>query len=569
MKTIDLHTHSTASDGSLSPTELVRHAVEKGLSAIALTDHDTIDGIREAMVAAAHAGKAGHPFELIPGIEFSTEYEGRDVHVLGLFIDIHNDFLIRRLIRFEKSRNRRNVEMAERLTAAGMPVSMEELRSEFPDSVITRAHFARMLFKKGFVKTVREAFDRFIGDGRPCYIRRRNISPMRAVEIIRKAGGFPVLAHPVLCHMSSSRLDTLVGRLTAAGLMGIEAVYSTYDPSDERDMRRLADKYGLVISGGSDFHGKAKPGISLGTGKGKLFLPYSMLDTIREAHKKMLSGNGSYRLRKILFTDLDETLLKRDKSISGHTFDVLRRWTEAGHLLVLNSGRDCNSIRKVWEDLGLNRLQNVYLVGYDGGEAVDPFTGEVIYRVALKKEDVDYLEEAAARYGVHLHAYSETHIIAHFQSEELTFYQKTIKTPVIFSKRLGDALTDGPCKLLAIEITDRERILRFRDDLTPWADAHGISFLFSTDRLMEIFPASSGKGTAVKKLTGILGERLGLPGLCTVAAGDQQNDLSMLEESDIAIAMCNGIEELKEVASLVTEYDNEHDGLALELEDLI
>ena len=280
MNIVDLHTHSNKSDGSLSPSELVSYAAQKGLSAIALTDHDTTDGIDEAMIAAEKEG-----IELIPGIEFSTEYAGRDVHIVGLYIDYKSDFFKRRLVNFVNGRTIRNREMCRRLTKHGFPVTYEELIEEFPDCVITRAHYARFMQSRGYVKTVKEAFDKYIGDGCPCFIPRKKISPMRAVEIILKAGGFPILAHPPLYHMGSDRLDKLVSSLKEAGLMGIEAIYCSYTNQDERDMRRLADRYDLLLSGGSDFHGANKPGLDLGTGYGKLFVPEEFLDNIRKAAK--------------------------------------------------------------------------------------------------------------------------------------------------------------------------------------------------------------------------------------------------------------------------------------------
>ncbi|MDE7250526.1 MAG: PHP domain-containing protein, partial [Lachnospiraceae bacterium] len=300
MNIVDLHTHSNKSDGSLSPAELVHLAAKKGLSAIALTDHDTTDGIDEAMAVAAEEN-----IELIPGIEFSTEYEGRDIHIVGLYIDHNSEYFKRRLVNFVNGRLIRNREMCRRLTEHGMPVTYEELIAEFPDSVITRAHFARYLLNHGYTKSLKEAFDRYIGDRSPCFVPRKKITPMRAVEIILKAGGFPILAHPVLYGMSMARLDQLVARLKQMGLQGIEAIYSTYAAADERDMRRLADKYDLCISGGSDFHGKAKPGLELATGYGKLFIPEEILDRIKERRKWMKENPEQLRYKKILFTDLD------------------------------------------------------------------------------------------------------------------------------------------------------------------------------------------------------------------------------------------------------------------------
>lgn len=569
MNQIDLHTHSTASDGSCTPTELINYAARKGLSAIALTDHDTMDGIAEAKAAAERLTNEGHPIELIPGIEFSTGYEGRDIHIVGLFMDAENAYLKRRLLHFVEGRKRRNILMCEKLTAAGMPVAYDELLSEFPDSIITRAHYGRLLLKKGYVKSVKEAFDRYIGDGKPCFVSRKKISPMRAVEIIRRAGGFPVLAHPVLYHMSSAKLDALTAKLKACGLMGIEALYGTYDPSDERDMRRLADKYDLAISGGSDFHGKAKPGIDLATGTGRLFIPGDVLTEIKKRHAAMLSENESYRIRKILFTDLDETLLKTDKTISDYTFDVLKRFTEKGHFIALNTGRDKNSAYMVYNDLKLDRLKNIFVIGYNGGEIIECETGKILHKEVIPLSCVDHIQEKAAEYGVYVHAHSESHIIVPGQTKELSYYQRNVKTPTLFSEKLTDIMDEGPCKCLAIEIEDRKRLERFKEALTPWADENNITLLYSCDKLLEIFPATSGKGTAVTRLTKMLEERLGTCYLCPVAAGDEQNDISMLEAADIAIAMSNGIEAVKEAASTITEYDNNGDGLARVLEDLI
>ena len=219
MDRIDLHTHSNKSDGSLSPAELVRHAAGQGLLAIALTDHDTTEGIDEAMEEAEKLN-----IELIPGIEFSTEYEGKDIHIVGLYIDHHSEYFKRRLVNFVNGRTIRNKEMCRRLTEHGMSVEYEELAAEYPDCVITRSHFAGYLLRHGYVKSRKEAFDRYIGDGCSCFVPRKKITPMRAVEIILKAGGFPVLAHPVLYGMKKECLERLVVRLKAMGLQGIEVL---------------------------------------------------------------------------------------------------------------------------------------------------------------------------------------------------------------------------------------------------------------------------------------------------------------------------------------------------------
>lgn len=297
MQAIDLHVHSNRSDGTLSPSQLVDYAMEKGLKAFALTDHDTVDGLDEAIGYAeslkSAAGKgtaqtsaalsAGDIPEVIPGIEFSTEYQGQDVHVLGLFIDYHEETFRKQLKEFVDSRTTRNQKMCRLLTEAGIPVTYEDMLAEFPDAVITRAHYAKYMLSHGYTKSMAEAFDRYIGDHCPCYIPREKVTPVQAVELVLKTGGVPILAHPVLYHMSDSRLDTLVRELTDAGLVGLEAIYGTYNAAEERQMRKLAAKYGLLISGGSDFHGSNKPGLDMGNGYGKLFIPCSLLDDIRNA----------------------------------------------------------------------------------------------------------------------------------------------------------------------------------------------------------------------------------------------------------------------------------------------
>lgn len=304
---IDLHVHSTRSDGTYTPTQLVDYAMEKGLAAFALTDHDTIDGLDEAVTyaqrlnAAAlaqegrkssvsnHVNQTPVP-EVIPGIEFSTEHQGHDVHILGLYIDHHDPDFQRQLGAFVDSRTARNRKMCRLLTEAGFSVTYEALLAEFPDAVITRAHYAKYLLNHGFVNSMSEAFERYIGDGCPCFVPREKVTPIQAVRLVREAGGVPILAHPVLYHMDDGQLDALVLRLKEAGLIGLEAIYSTYNDVDERRMRTLAKKYGLLVSGGSDFHGSNKPGLDLGTGYGRLFVPRSILDDIKRAAHLHISG---------------------------------------------------------------------------------------------------------------------------------------------------------------------------------------------------------------------------------------------------------------------------------------
>ena len=284
MRAIDLHTHTCKSDGSYTPTELVDYAIEKNLAAVAITDHDSIEGLDEAVAHAAALKERGLPsVEVIPGIEFSTKYEKQDVHIVGLYISYDGQAFQDALGGFVDSRINRNRKMCANLQGAGIDITYEKLLAMYPDAVITRAHYASYLFENGYVKSRQDAFARYLGDHTKYFVPREKVTPAQAVELIVKAGGVPILAHPPLYHMGNDRLDALVSFLKADGLMGIEVFYSTYSNQDVRDMQRLADKYELLVSGGSDFHGANKPGLDLGCGYGRLFVPEEALWKIKAA----------------------------------------------------------------------------------------------------------------------------------------------------------------------------------------------------------------------------------------------------------------------------------------------
>lgn len=278
MGQVDLHVHSTKSDGTYTPTELVNYAVEKGLTAFALTDHDTIDGIEEALEAAKNK-----PITVIPGIEYSTEYLNRDVHIVGLFIDYKAPVFLEYLARFQQSRTDRNYKLCANLRNTNIDITYETLLEMFPDAVITRAHYAKYLLTKGYVKSMKEAFDRYLGDHTPYFVHREKITPQEVIEVTLKAGGVPVLAHPTLYKLGKEQLDILVATLVEHGLKGIECVYSTYTPQEERQTKALAAKYNLIPSGGSDFHGDNKPGLDLGIGYGKLYIPEEYMQKLKNA----------------------------------------------------------------------------------------------------------------------------------------------------------------------------------------------------------------------------------------------------------------------------------------------
>lgn len=276
-RTIDLHVHSTESDGTFTPEELVSEAKRAGLSAFALTDHDTCAGIDKITALAKE-----QDIELIPGIELSTDYHGKEVHIVGLYIDTKNKTLLKKTEEYRKCRGERNALMVEALQKEGLSITMEALIAENPDCVITRANIARFLYEHGQIKSVREAFDRYIGDHCKCYVGRLKVSSADAVRLIKEAGGTAILAHPLLYGMSTANLQKMIDELKPAGLDGLEAIYSTYTTGQEQQMKRLAKENCLLISGGSDFHGTNKPDIKLGTGKGHLYIPYSVLTAIKD-----------------------------------------------------------------------------------------------------------------------------------------------------------------------------------------------------------------------------------------------------------------------------------------------
>lgn len=279
MNYIDLHVHSTASDGSYTPSELVRYAIKKGLIAFALTDHDTTAGIDEALNEAELINDFS-PIKVIPGIELSAEYKGKDIHILGLNIDYRNKEFQERIEYFRNIRAERNVKMIELLNKQGFKITEEQLKERFKDAVITRAHFAIMLVECGYVKDKDIAFKKYLNPGCPCYVPRTRINVIDAISLIHLANGKAVLAHPLLYHFSETELDSLVALLKENGLQGLEAIYSSNKWNDESRMKQLAKKYDLFITGGSDFHGLAKPTLDLGIGYGDLKVPEKLLSNI-------------------------------------------------------------------------------------------------------------------------------------------------------------------------------------------------------------------------------------------------------------------------------------------------
>ena len=281
---IDLHAHSTASDGTYTPAEVAELAQKIGLSAIALTDHDTIDGLEEFRAAGKKAG-----IETIPGIEFAAlwpRYHRPEIHIVGLGFDPNHPLLLERMKDIRESRDTRNRKMCEKLSAIGLHITLEEVAANAGGEIITRAHFANVLLQKGYIKKKEDAFSRYISTGLPGYVEREFLSPKLCIQTIKEAGGAAVLAHPTLYGLDMTQLEELCAELIPDGLDGIECQYSTYSPAETKAITALAEKMHLLPSGGSDFHGKNKPNIRLGSGKSNLAIPYSFWTELKKRTQK-------------------------------------------------------------------------------------------------------------------------------------------------------------------------------------------------------------------------------------------------------------------------------------------
>lgn len=272
---IDLHTHSTASDGSLSPEELVRHAWEKGLSAIAITDHDTIDGVERALEEGRRTG-----IEVIPGLEISVDFDP-EMHLLGYFFD--SSYLkIRDILNvLRTNREKRNPKIIRKLNEMGFDITMDEVAAQSFGGIVARPHIASVMMKKGYVGSVKEAFDKYLSAGKPAYFEKAKLSPAEGIREISKAGGVPVLAHPIYLYMDFTSMDKLLGHLAGEGLKGVEAYYVDNSEEETKDLLELADKHKLLVTGGSDFHGSFKPDIEIGKGFGNLCVPYELLERMK------------------------------------------------------------------------------------------------------------------------------------------------------------------------------------------------------------------------------------------------------------------------------------------------
>ena len=279
---IDLHIHSTASDGTLTPLEILERASALQLGAISITDHDTLDGARQA-IAKGIPDKLG----FLTGVEISARrpsfFPGKgSCHILGYRIDLENRELNKALQKLQTARKERNPKILERLRDLGINLSMEEVKKAAgPKGQIGRPHIAQVMLDKGYVPTYSAAFDNYLATEKPAYVDKYRVDCLRAIELIRDAGGIPVLAHPVLLGTPGGRLgDTIIKSLKEMGLIGIEALYPEHSTAQREHYLNLAGRHGLIVTGGTDFHGEFKPQIQLGSGKGDLCVPIELFHTL-------------------------------------------------------------------------------------------------------------------------------------------------------------------------------------------------------------------------------------------------------------------------------------------------
>jgi len=273
MEKIDLHIHTVYSDGTYTPGEVVKKAKEIGLVAISITDHDSVEGVEEALQAGREFG-----VEVVPGVEMSSDVDHDEVHILGYYLDFKKKEFLSKLDYFQKIRIERNERLFRRLEELGMPVSSEEVLKLAPKGVVSRLHIARCMVEKKYVSSIDEAFEEWLNPGKPAYVERERISPFEVINLILEAEGVPVFAHPFL-----SRRDDLIPKMIDAGLMGIEVYHSTHDEKTVKHYMEIAKRYDLLITGGSDCHGEAKDEVLMG----KVDVPVSVLWELKKAKAKL------------------------------------------------------------------------------------------------------------------------------------------------------------------------------------------------------------------------------------------------------------------------------------------
>lgn len=272
MSNIDLHIHTIYSDGTWTPYQVVLRAKKLNLAAISITDHDSVAGLKEAIAAGEKLG-----VEIVPGVEMSTDVGEDEIHILGYYLDWEEEEFLAKLEKFQAARAERNRKLLKRLKELGMDINHRELKGLAGRGVISRLHIARLMVRKGYVSSIGDAFEKWLNPGKPAYVKRMNVSPFQTIQLILKAGGVPVFAHPFL-----SKRDDLIPRLVEAGLKGIEVYHSAHDSRATQHYQKIAQRYELLITGGSDCHGEAKDKVLMGTVK----VPVSVLRVLKKAARE-------------------------------------------------------------------------------------------------------------------------------------------------------------------------------------------------------------------------------------------------------------------------------------------
>lgn len=278
----DLHTHSHYSDGTVSPGELIRLGEQAGLGAVALCDHNTVAGLPEFVAA----GKAS-PVEAVPGIEFSTDYGDTELHIIMLFVKPRDYDTITDLVAQARQRKEESTAaLVQALQAGGFDISYERLQAGAPDGYINRAHIGAELTRLGYTASIQEAFKKYLVPGKGFFVPPKRLDAFETIGVIKELGGVSVLAHPFL-NLTGERLEAFLPRAVSCGLDAVETRYSKFDPETTRQARQLAARFGLLESGGSDFHGDNKPDIFIGQGRGDLQVPMAFLESLRQAEKRI------------------------------------------------------------------------------------------------------------------------------------------------------------------------------------------------------------------------------------------------------------------------------------------
>jgi len=280
---IDLHIHSNASDGTFSPAQILDQALDSNIAAIAITDHDTISGSKEAL-------RIGTPPEVkfLTGVEISANPPASfpcsgSFHILGYAVDLEHPELNQMLEELQQARKNRNPRILQTLNELGVPLTMDEVKEEVGDGQMGRPHIAKVMLKKGYAESINEVFDKYLGKGKPAYVDKYRMESDQAIELISNAGGIPVLAHPGLIEPTTDLpFENLIKTLTSTGLKGIEVYYPEHTPESFAEYIAMADQYGLLVTGGTDFHGALKPDLKMGYGKGDFFVPYELYEKLMD-----------------------------------------------------------------------------------------------------------------------------------------------------------------------------------------------------------------------------------------------------------------------------------------------